>query len=515
MNNKKQLSINLIANIMSFSISIGVSFLLTPFLIEHIGKEAYGFFPLANNFVTYINLLVIALNSMAARFIMLEVMKHEIVQANIYFNSVFYSNVIMVIILAIPLFLSVLFIDSFLNVPVNLHSEIKILFSLVFLTFLISVLGSVFDVAALATNRIDLQSYQEMIQSGIKAALFIILFSIFTPSIVYVGIVSLSVSIIGTSISVYFTKRLLPNLRLSIAYFNKKAIKELLSSGVWGSFNHLSVILLTGLDLLLANLFFGAAKAGEYSIAQTVPIFVASLIGMLVAVFIPPLAERFANNDIDGLIYEIKYSSKVLGVLISVPISGFIVFGDIFYQQWVPGEDASYLHLLSIIMMAPYLISGSINILFNVNTILNKVKLPSIMLFSTGILNVVLMLILINFTDLGLFAIPISSSILSVIRNCIFTPIYPAKCLAIKWNTFYSLILRNLLTMTILVSAFNLIKGLIKFDGWIDLIMVVFLCGVIGYIISLVINLDRKELRTFKNIINTRLMRRSQRKHEC
>ena len=43
---KKQLSINLIANIMSFSIGVGVSFILTPFLIEHIGKEAYGFYPL-------------------------------------------------------------------------------------------------------------------------------------------------------------------------------------------------------------------------------------------------------------------------------------------------------------------------------------------------------------------------------------------------------------------------------------------------------------------------------------
>ena len=101
MNDKKQLIINLIANLMSFSISIGVSFILTPFLIEHIGKEAYGFFPLANNLVAYINLLVLALNSMAARFIMLEVMKKDILQANIYFNSVLYSNVCMIIFLLI------------------------------------------------------------------------------------------------------------------------------------------------------------------------------------------------------------------------------------------------------------------------------------------------------------------------------------------------------------------------------------------------------------------------------
>ena len=508
MNDKKQLIINLIANLMSFSISIGVSFILTPFLIEHIGKEAYGFFPLANNLVAYINLLVLALNSMAARFIMLEVMKKDILQANIYFNSVFYSNVCMIIFLLIPLCLSIFFIDSFLNVPQNLLSEIQILFSLIFLTFLISVLGSVFNVATLAMNRIDLRSYQDIIQSGLKAALFLILFSIFTPSIFYVGIVSLSVSIIGVFISIYLTKRLLPKLSISLAYFKVKAVKELLSSGIWVSFNQLSVILLTGLDLLLANMFFGAAKAGKYSIAQTVPIFLIFLISMLVGVFVPPLAARFADNDIDGLVGEINFSSKVLSVLISVPISGFIVFGDEFYRLWVPGENADYLHLISIIMMGPYLINGSINILFNVNTIVNKVKLPSIMLFVSGVLNVVLVFILMNFTNLGLLAIPISSSTLSVLRNIIFTPIYPARYLGIKWNTFYSLILRNIITTFILVCLYSLIKSFIHFDQWLDFILVAIGCGMVGYIISLVTTLNSREFMKFKKLIALKLLRK-------
>ena len=223
----------------------------------------------------------------------------------------------MITLLSIPLCLIILFIDHFLNVPQNLHSEIQILFSLIFLTFLISVLGSVFSVATLAMNRIDLRSYQEIIQSGLKAALFLILFSMFTPSIFYVGIVSLSVSVIGTFISIYLTKRLLPNLSISLSYFKTKAVKELLSSGIWVSFNQLSVILLTGLDLLLANIYFGAAKAGEYSIAQTVPIFLVFLISMIVGVFVPPIASRFADNDIAGLVREVNFSSKVLSVLIS------------------------------------------------------------------------------------------------------------------------------------------------------------------------------------------------------
>ncbi|TKC15501.1 oligosaccharide flippase family protein [Robertmurraya kyonggiensis] len=514
MKNKKQLSVNLLANIMSFSIGIGVSFLLTPFLIKHIGKEAFGFYPLANNFVAYINLLVIALNSMAARFIMLEVMKKDFAKANIYFNSVFFSNIIMICLLFIPLCLIVFFIESFLDIPVGLEGEVKTLFIFIFLTFLISVLGSVFSVAPISMNRIDLDSYQKIIQSGLRAVLFIALFALFAPSIIYVGIVSFSVSVIGSIIAIYYTKRLLPKIHLSFSYFNKTVVKELLSSGVWGSFNHLSVILLTGLDLLIANIFFGAAKAGEYSIAQTVPIFIASLIGMLVSVFVPPLAARFAKNDVNGLVSEIKFSSKVLGILISVPISGFIVFGDVFYRLWVPSEDADYLHLLSIIMMGPYLINGSINVLFNVNTILNKVKVPSIMLFVTGIINVPLVFLLINFTNLGLLGIAISSTSLSVIRNSIFTPIYPALCLGRKWSTFYGLIIRNLGAMSLLVFLFYCIKGIVHINQWTDLVAISCACALIGYITSVLITLNRHDLRGIKEMLITKLFRKDQSKGE-
>lgn len=506
---KKQLSMNLIANSLSFSVGIGLSFVLTPFLIEHIGKEAYGFYPLANNFVTYINLLVIALNSMAARFIMIEYMKNEKVQANIYFNSVFYSNILIVFILILPLSLIILYIDKILNIPRYLISDVQCLFSLIFATFIVSIIGSVFNVATLTSNRIDLRSYQDIIQNGLRTVLFIVLFSSFAPSIIYIGVINLSVAIIGIIISIYFTKRLLPEISLSITFYNKKAVRMLLGSGIWNSFNQLSVTLLTGLDLLLANLFLGAAKAGEYSIAQTMPLFVGSLIGMLAGIFVPPLTSHYVKGKINGLINEIIFSGKVLGIIISVPISGFIVFAGEFYRLWVPKENYNYLHILSILIIAPYIISGSINILFNVNTIINKVRLPSIVLFCTGFVNVILVLILLKFTNLGLLAIPISSSILGLIRNLTFTPLYSARCLNVKWNTFYWVILRNLLTMAVLVALFYLIKCIYQIDNWGNLLLVATVCGIVGILISLILMLNYQELRRVFGIIFIKLNRRS------
>ena len=74
MNGKKRsmafsTSINLISGIGVMITNICVSFFLSPYIIENIGIEANGFVSLANNFVAYADLIVTALNAMAARFI--------------------------------------------------------------------------------------------------------------------------------------------------------------------------------------------------------------------------------------------------------------------------------------------------------------------------------------------------------------------------------------------------------------------------------------------------------------
>ena len=105
MNSTKRLSINLIANIVSYSTSIIIAFLLTPYLIKVLGKEAYSFYPMANNFVQYMGIITTALNSMASRFITIEITKNNTEKANVYFSSVFYSNVLLSIILFVPMLL--------------------------------------------------------------------------------------------------------------------------------------------------------------------------------------------------------------------------------------------------------------------------------------------------------------------------------------------------------------------------------------------------------------------------
>ena len=70
--NTRQLAINMIFSVIAFVLNLGISFFITPYITNQFGSEAYGFVKLANDFSSYASLFSIALNSMASRYLMLE-----------------------------------------------------------------------------------------------------------------------------------------------------------------------------------------------------------------------------------------------------------------------------------------------------------------------------------------------------------------------------------------------------------------------------------------------------------
>jgi O-antigen/teichoic acid export membrane protein len=260
---KKRLVINLFTNIISYSTIILIAFFLTPYLIRTVGKDAYSFYPLVNNIVSYMSIITVALNSMAIRFITIELVRNNLRKANTYFVSVLYSNIMLACLLLVLMFFVIIFLEELLNIPDVLIPSVKILFTLVFLSMLINIIGSVFEIAVFAKNRMDLRSLIEIIQGIQRATLYIIFFTFFKPSIVYIGVVTISLSAVYFISHFIFTKRLLPELSLSFRYFNRKAINEILPSGIWNSVNQLGALLLSSLSLLICNILLVLGLPGN------------------------------------------------------------------------------------------------------------------------------------------------------------------------------------------------------------------------------------------------------------
>ena len=505
MNKNKQLAINLFSQITTFFITLGISFFLSPFIVKHIGVEANGFVSLGNNFVGYAAILSTAINSMASRFITIYYVKKDYKTSNEYFSSVFFANVILSLVLLIPSIILVLFIEQIINVPSGLVTDVKILWSFIFLNFIISLLASVFSVSTFATNKLYLSSIRNIISQFIRVAVLVISYTFFPKYIWYIGLASILQNIYTSFTNYQYTKKLTPELHIKREFLKREKINNVLSSGIWNSINRLGSVLLESLDLLIANIFIGSAEMGILSVAKTIPSMITNLIGTTIGVFMPTLTIDYANSDKKALVKNMKMSMKITGLFTCVPIAVLVILGEAFYSLWQPTLNSRKLQILAVLTVSGVLISGCFNVIFNIFTVANKVKLPALIQVGTGALNTVIVLIIVNISDLGIYAVAGVSSILCIIKNLLIIVPYGCKCIDIKSTTFYPPLIRCLASTAVTIGIGLIIIRYINIQNWFIMILSAIVFVIIGLLSYLIICTNKEErqymLNIFKKII--------------
>lgn len=489
---KKQTAINLIAKTISYGTTMAISFFLTPYLVAKIGKEAYSFYPMANNFVNYMGVITIALNSMGSRFITVALTKENRKKANEYFYSILISNIILSVILLIPMTGIIVFLDRILNIPLDIVLSVRILFGLVFLSMLVNLLTNVFGVAVFSQNRMDLSSLCDILVGISRVVLYLFLFMCFKANLAFIGIVSLAVALITGVIQFIYTQKLLPFMQYSRQYFNAQAVKEVLASGIWNSVNQIGTVLLSTVGLMLCNILYGVSEAGDYSIALTVPQFVNGIVSMLSSTLMPGLTITYARGNKSATLQYVKSAQKLMAILINIPIAVFMAVGENFFRLWTPTVDPHKLQILSVLAVGYILVTSVAWPVSNMNTVMNRVKIPALVMVGTGVLNIVVICVLYSTTNLGIYSVPLSQLILFVANRAVFVCTYSAKCLHEKWYIFYPPLLRSLMGAAILFIISCFVNKMTNPNSWIVLIIECVFLGVIGFVINVMIVLGPK-----------------------
>lgn len=493
MNKNKQLIINMAASFAAYIVSLGISFFLSPYIVESIGVDAYGFVGLANNFISYAGLITIALNSLAGRFVTIKIYEKDMDGANRYFSSVFIANAILTAFMGLLAVFVLIYLEQFINIPDRIFWDVKLLFATLFANCLVGTVTSVFTIATFATNKLYLNSIRQIESSILRAMLTILLFVIFAPRLSYIGIVALITGVYVVAFNIYYTKKLLPDIHIRRSSFDIKAVWELLRSGVWNLIMRLGQLLMDGLDLLITNVFINATAMGVLSIVKIVPTAITGVVGMLAGIFSPNFTILYAEKKKEELLTAVKQSMKIMGIITNLPIIVLIVCGQQFFSLWQPTQDAVQLQILSVLTCSGLIVSGGVNCIFNIFTVVNKLKVNAVVACIVGVLNTFLVYVLLKTTDLGLYAVAGLSSILAIIKNLTIIIPYGAICLEEKWYAFYPAAIRPVIyTACSCVVALFLIRFL-PFSGWLNLILSGVISGIVAVVIGLYIILSKND----------------------
>jgi O-antigen/teichoic acid export membrane protein len=493
---RRRFIVNLVSNFFSALSGVGISFFLTPYIVEHLGKEAYGFFPLANNFIMYAGIITTALNSMSSRYITISLEKKDIKEVNVFFNSVLFGNIFISIGFIVVSTLFCFFINSILDIPANLFLDVRLLFIFILISLIINVSSAVFSVTAFALNRFDKLAYINIISNVLKLSAIILLFYLFTPKIYFLGVVTAVTAVYMLIANYRLTKKLLPEVQIDWSFFSKSALSLIVGSGIWNSIMALSNVINTQLDLLIANHFFGASGMGFLSLTKFIPNAIYILLGIIVPIFLPEMLKAYAQNDMKKLKTTLDLSFKAIFLVVLVPLAVFFVYGEDFFRLWLPTQDAKALHILSIITLVPFIVHGTIETVYHVFVITNKLKIASFWGIFISLLNFALVILLCLYSSLGVYAIPVAALISGVFSHLTFTPLYAAYCLQESRWYFFIKIIKGLSGFILLISITYGWKKLnfIIVDSWVTFLLNSFIIGFVLLIITLFMKFDRSTL---------------------
>lgn len=509
MSKNRRLAVNMAAQMFSFVLNIAINFFLTPFILQNIGEAAYGFIGLANNFISYAGVLTVALNSMASRFITISIHKNEYDEVNRYMSSVTAANLFLSAIFSVVAAAILINLNKIVKVPDSILHDVTLLWGLLFLSFFITLIGGVFDVATFAHDRLDLAAVRSAESGAFRAIILFAMYSLFAPNVWYVGLGAVFCNCYIVGMNIHYTKRFMPYVKIKRKYVDIKKIITLISSGIWNSLSKLSGILSNGLDLLITNIFVSASAMGIVSVAKVIPTYILSAFGTISGVFAPQLTISYAKDNLREIEKQLGRAVKLLSFISAIPVSCYYVYGRDLYSLWLPTQNAQLLSTLGIITSLAWLFVLPLEPLWNIFTVTNKVKASSLFLLinSAATIAITYVLLLLAKSDFEKMCIVCGvSTVFSIIRALTFLPIYGAKCLGMKWYAFYKTIGKAFINNIIGIILAAAVRYFLKVNSWITLFLalgvtIALICAVNYFA---VFNKTEREL-----ILNTFLRRKS------
>lgn len=492
---KNQMKLNLLMNVAAFVVQFIINFYISPMIVGKVGASAYGFLGLANDFVSYASIIATVFNSVASRFIAEAYYKKDYDKANAFFNSLIITNIIMSAVLGIVGIGVVYNLDKMLTISTNLIVDVKITFALVFLSYIITLITMVFTTATFVSNRTDIQGIRNIINNLVRFALIIVFLNFISVKLYWVALSSLVATTIIAIMNISLTKKLTPELIIKSTLARIDYVIVLAKSGVWMTFNSISNILLRGLDLTIANIWLGDYEMGLLSISRTIPNNVTSVIATLAPVFTPVFVSHYAKGEKKSLNEYIKKSINTMALILFAPITSFIVYSVDFYQLWQKSLNMEEIYLvagLSCLTVIQAYFNSVTATMAQISVVTDKLKLPTVITFLCGIISFGLEIFLLKFTNLGLFAIVISTTIVLILRYVFVNSMYAAYCLELPKSYFFKTVIKTWLIIPLLFLESILIRKFIVGSSWIMLLFGVTVTALVGYAISVLVLFPEK-----------------------
>lgn len=454
---RPSLKINAISNLVSLLVQVTIGFLLTPFIISHLGQSGYGVWVLVGSFIGYYGLMNLGVGSAISRYIARFSAQNDTKSLNEIANTAFAMFCVTGATAIVISFLIAEPLAHFFKVDPEHFVEFKHIVWVLGIATGLDFPSSVFAAMIAARERYVAVNVVNILVALLRSGLTIIIL-LAGQGLAGIAYPALVATIVSFAAFFLLARKAVPEFKLQTECIRFATLKTLLVYGGYTTIIAVADILRLQIDSMVIGKMIGMAEVGVYGIAALLIRYMLNLVVSAMGV----LAPRFATLDGARKTDELKDT-----FLRSLSISSFIacgvgllalLCGRSFIFLWVGKEFSAAVPVLGILAVS-YAFALSQTPGISLMYALNKHRYYAVATMMEAIANVLLSILLAR--HYGIIGVALGTAIPMIVVKFFVQPIYVSRIVGIRLRDYVKAI-----APAFAVSLLMIVAQIIFNDFW-------------------------------------------------
>ncbi|MCR8726838.1 lipopolysaccharide biosynthesis protein [Frigidibacter sp. ROC022] len=503
---KRLVVINSASSLVAKLVNMTVLLWMYQYLLKHISADEFAVLPVVMSLMVFAPLFFSFFTGGIARYLVDAYAKGDTTRVTGIVSSIFPLLAVMAVVFLTLGILLAINIAHVLNIAPGMENSAGWMMGMLFGSFALQMLGLPF-----AAGFYIRQSFVELNLWGLARDLLrITLLLIFLlgigPHVIWVSTATAISEISYTLATVWRSRRMVPELRLRRALFDFSLARQLMSFGLWTTLGRLGWVMYTNAATILLNLYGTAVDVTSYHIGSTFYRQIESTLGLAAQPLQPVMTAMNALEDRERLARTVFRGGRYalwVGMAVAVPLT---IYSSAFITLYM-GPDYTQTAMVIVMFMVIFPFTNPTFLLPMTAMSTGRVKeffLPAFLSQFTGL---ILMGMMLHFTDLGAIGVTLALSVITIGGQLLY---FWPLVLKLTGQSFGSFTQQVLKPGFIPAAAGGLVWAMIRLttdvSSWSELIVSIATGGIAYLAALLVFGLrasERSELRRVLTSLRT------------
>jgi O-antigen/teichoic acid export membrane protein len=431
---KKTALRNIGSNWFGLATNLFVGFFLSPFILHHLGDDAFGLWVLVFSLTGYYGLFDFGIRSSIVRYVAQFKARDEGDLLNRYINTCLCTYGGIGVLLLLVTLAASFYVDSIFHIPPALQWSARILFLVVGTAVAVG-----FPLTVFAGVLEGLQKFHwlSLTQTGynLLRALLIVLALRRGGGLLTIALISMILNL--CTYAIYFgvvQKEVM--VRYALRYVDRESFRRMVS---YSSITFVAAIasqLRFYSDATVIGIFIGSAAITYFSIGSKLVSYSANVTQSMSQIFTPMSSDFNATGDTQRLRRILVMGNRACALIVFPLAATLIVLGKSLIQVWVGAKYVSIAYTVLVLLIvsdsSQMAQSASAKILYG----MARHRTLAFVWLAEGVANLVLSIVLLR--RYGVIGVAIGTAIPQVCTNIFFLPQHLCRVLGIRLRTFLS-----------------------------------------------------------------------------